>query len=302
MKFFLLTFFFISFLNAGEKVALLIGNTDYKFQPLSNPVNDVRAISRTLIEIGFHKKNVTVLENVSKVEIEKALYTFNQRAASAEIALIYFSGHGMQVNNKNYMFPARTTATKPVDLFGLVDLNYFIQSASSAKYGIILVDACRTNPLVKYFQNQQYNTNGKNIKKGTKGLGQIDTKQNKGEFIIGFATSIGNTADDGVGKTSPYAKALVKNIKKDLEIRKVLGEVGKDVQKEYPHQNPIVKFTLGKEDVCLTGECKNSSTTIQSNTGIIINGGTFYKGVSNHIGDIHYNTPIKVNIKEKDKK
>jgi len=260
MRFFLLIFFFMSVLNAGEKVALLIGNTDYKFQPLSNPVNDVRDINKTLIEIGFKKENVMVLENASRNEIIKALFSLRRKANQAEIALVYFSGHGMQVNNNNYLFPANTTAIKESDLDNLVDLNLFIESANSAKYGIILIDACRTNPLVKYFQKEQYNINKKNEQKRKKGLGQIDVKQVIGEFIIGFATSAGNTADDGIGKNSPYAEALIKNLKEDLEIRKVLGEVGKDVQKKHPYQNPIVKFTLGKEDVCLTGKCRDKKT------------------------------------------
>ena len=62
----------------------------------------------------------------------------------------------MQVNNINYMFPAKTKVTKPIHLKKLVDLEMFIESASSAKYGIILVDACRNNPLVKYFQNGRH--------------------------------------------------------------------------------------------------------------------------------------------------
>jgi len=252
MKFFLLTFFFVSFLNAGEKVALLIGNTDYTFQPLSNPVNDVRAISRTLIEIGFHKNNVMVLENISKVEIEKALYAFSQRAASSEIALIYFSGHGMQVNDSNYMFPANTTATNPLDLMGLIDLNYFIQSASSAKYGIVLVDACRNNPLIQYFRNGQHK--GSTAKRG---LGQVSPKRK--EILIGFATDTGNTANDGTGDNSPYAKALTDNLKLNLDIRMVLGQVGIDVSElTNNEQNPILKSTLGRYSVCLTGNCQNN--------------------------------------------
>ena len=326
MKFFLLTFFFISFLNAGERVALLIGNTDYKFQPLSNPVNDVRAISRTLIEIGFHKKNVTVLENVSKVEIEKALYTFNQRAASAEIALIYFSGHGMQINNSNYMFPANTTATNPLDLMGLVDLNYFIQSASSAKYGIVLVDACRNNPLIQYFRNGQHK--GSTAKRG---LGQVSPKRE--QILIGFATDTGNTANDGIGDNSPYAKALIDNLKLNLDIRMVLGQVGIDVSELTKNgQNPILKSTLGRYSVCLTGKCtndledevqrlKNENKNLKSkNTqtedkekeeidkstngiyGVSITAGTVYGNVSVHTGDNIYGTQVETNIDKKDKK
>jgi len=224
----------MSVLNAGEKVALLIGNTDYKFQPLSNPINDVRAIKKTLIEIGFKEKNVMVLENTSREEIINALFSLRQKATQAEIALVYFSGHGMQVNNNNYLFPANTTATTPLDLMGLVDLNYFIDSTSSAKYGVILVDACRNNPLVNYFQYGKHK--GSTAKRG---LGQVNPKRK--EVIIGFATDAGNTANDGKGNNSPYAKALTRNLKLNLDIRMVLGQVGLDVAEETnSEQNPIL--------------------------------------------------------------
>ncbi len=246
MRLILLLLLAFNLLNA-KKIALLIGNSDYSFQPLSNPLNDVNGIYKTLREIGFESSNIKVLKNASKTKMEKALANFSQRATSAEIALVYFSGHGMQVNNTNYMFPAHTTAEKPVDLFGLVNLDYFIQSATSAKYGIILVDACRNNPLVKYFQKGKH--------KGTsskKGLGQVTPTA--GQVVIGFATGAGDTAEDGRGRMSPYAKALANRLKeRNKDITKVLGLVALDVAKNHD-QNPIIRTNLAY-DVCLSGNC-----------------------------------------------
>ena len=209
MRLWMMILLMTSFLNAGDKIALLIGNSDYKFQPLKNPLNDVDGIYQTLDEIGFD--NIKILKNASKSQMETALANFSQRAGIAEIALVYFSGHGMQVGNTNYMLPAKTHPQKPVDLYGLVNLDYFIQSASSAKYGIILVDACRNNPLVKYFQSGRHK--GDSAKKG---LGQVTPKS--GQVVIGFATSAGATADDGNKGMSPYAKALTKNLKLNIDI------------------------------------------------------------------------------------
>jgi hypothetical protein len=237
----------------AKKIALLIGNSDYSFAPLANPLNDVDGIYQTLKEIGFDISQRDVLKNASQSKMQKALANFSQRAKDAEIALVYFSGHGMQVNNKNYMFPARTTATKPVDLFGLVDLDYFIQSASSAKYGIILVDACRNNPLVKYFQN------GRNKGTGTKGLGQVEPTN--GKVVVGFATSAGDTADDGIGKMSPYATALANRLKEKDDIRNVLGKVADDVSKNY-EQNPIYNSNLDSS-VCLSGNYDKQVNTVK---------------------------------------
>ena len=251
MKFFLLFFLFIGSLSA-ERVALLIGNTQYEFQPLSNPVHDVRAIEKKLIEIGFKTKNIKTLTNASQIEIQKALLAFKKRASKSEIALIYFSGHGIQVNNENFLFPANTTAQSELDLMGLIKLNYFIDSASSAKYSVVLIDACRNNPLVNNFQIQ-----GKKGSTAKRGLGQVNPKRK--EVIIGFATDEGNIANDGKGNNSPYAKAFIENLTLNLDIRKVLGQVGIDVQKATNYtQNPIAKSTLGRYSVCLTGCCKNN--------------------------------------------
>lgn len=240
----LLLLFILTFnLLYAQKIALLIGNNDYSFQPLDNPLNDVDGIKDTLDEIGFD--SIKVLKNVSKTKMENELANFSQKAQDAEIAFIYFSGHGMQVNNTNYMLPARSNPQKPVDLWGLVNLDYLIQSATSAKYGIVLVDACRNNPLVKYFQNGKH--------KGTsakKGLGQVTPTV--GQVVIGFATSAGDTADDGSGSMSPYAKALGVRLKESDDIRNILGKVAIDVSSSY-EQNPIYRANLA-ESVLLSNQ------------------------------------------------
>ncbi len=251
MRLLLILLLTLNLLNA-QKIALLIGNSDYSFSPLKNPTHDVDGIAQTLREIGFKRSDIKILKNASKTQMESALANFSQKAQSAEIALIYFSGHGMQVNNTNYLFPARTTATKPIHLRTLVDLNYFIESATSAKYGIILIDACRDNPLVKYFNNG---------KKGSvhKGLGQVEPTV--GQMVIGFATSAGDTADDGNGNMSPYAKALKERLKTpNKDISKVLGLVALDVSKEY-NQNPIYRANLAY-DVCLSGSCREQEVKV----------------------------------------
>ncbi|MEA1953791.1 MAG: caspase family protein [Campylobacterota bacterium] len=226
----------VSYVFAQNKIALLIGNDDYSFSPLSNPLNDVDGIVKTLSEIGFKDLDIKVIKNASKSKMETALANFSEKARNAEIALVYFSGHGMQVNNTNYMLPAKTNPQKPVDLFGLVDLDYFIQSATSAKYGIVLVDACRDNPLIKYFQNGKHK--GASAKKG---LGQVTPTD--GQVVIGFATSAGDTADDGTGNMSPYATALSNRLKENDDIRNILGKVANDVSKKY-EQSPIYRANL----------------------------------------------------------
>jgi len=100
-----------------------------------------------------------------------------------------------------------------------------------------LVDACRDNPLVKYFQNGKHK--GTNAKKG---LGQVTPTV--GQVVIGFATSAGDTAEDGNGNMSPYAKALSVRLKEpNKDITKVLGLVALDVSAKY-EQHPIIRTNL----------------------------------------------------------
>lgn len=251
-------------LYSQSKVALLIGNSEYE-KPLKNPINDIEAIKRTLLSIGFKKGDIEMLKNASKERIEKTLFRFNQKVSKSDISFIYFSGHGMQNDNKNYLFPANTKVTRRLDLRGLVELDFLIQSASGAKYGIVLIDACRNNPLIDSFQKSLYR--GEFIKKG---LGQIKPPK-RAELIIGFATEVDNFASDGNGRNSPYVEALVKNLKLNLDIRNVLGQVGLDVSTATGNQqNPILKSTLGRNSVCLTGDCNNQvhqeSQKIESET------------------------------------
>ena len=249
----------MSLLNAGEKVALLIGNTDYKFKPLSNPVNDVRAIKKTLIEIGFKKENVMVLENASRREIIDALLLFRKKVKKVEIAFLYFSGHGIQVDNQNYLFPANSTAKNYLDLENLIKLNSFINSTTPAKYEVILIDACRTNPLTKYFEETKSKGGTETQKRG---LGQVKASQSE-QVIIGFATQAGSVASDGKQNNSPYAKALIKNLKLNLEIRPILGQVRREVSKATKGtQNPIYDDSIGLDGVCLTGVCTGESSNI----------------------------------------
>jgi len=121
-----------------------------------------------------------------------------------------------------------------------------------------LVDACRDNPLVKYFQNGKHK--GTNAKKG---LGQVTPTV--GQVVIGFATSAGDTADDGNGNMSPYAKALSVRLKEpNKDITKVLGLVALDVQKNHK-QYPIYRANLAY-DVWLYGGDKQTNYLLDDAT------------------------------------
>lgn len=239
-----------------KKVALLIGNRDYiqKDLQLSSPIKDIEAISEALISIGFE---VIPVENGSKEAIKKSLREFDTQAQKADIALIYYSGHGLQAfdidNQKmeNYIIPIDADVQTLGDLDELIKLNQLIYYSygSDKTKSIVLIDACRDNPLYAKFREAS--------KSGTytKGLAQPVT--NRQDILIGFATQSNRVAKDGQGDLSPYAQAIRDNITKNIDIRIVLGKVREDVlQNTENSQEPETISKLGGTEVCLSGACR----------------------------------------------
>ena len=256
-----LTFLFlllINLLNANTKIALLIGNQDYNKPSLElkNPINDIETIEETLESIGFE---VELLKDATKREMEDGLDEFYKRAEGVDIALVYFSGHGLQVFDVdtdrvvNYLLPIEANVQRLRDLKNLIRLDSVVSDSSSAKKSIILIDACRDNPLYDEIAHI-FRKHGVKSASVNKGLGQIDFKTN--DVLIAFATTSNHTANDGDGEISPYAKALSRNLQKSADISLVLRDVRDDVLVSTNHeQEPvIIKNTLSGK-VCLSGDC-----------------------------------------------
>ena len=248
----------LNILDANSKIALLIGNQDYDKASLQlkNPINDIEAIEETLEKIGFE---VELLKDASKREMEDELDDFYKRADGAEIALIYFSGHGLQVFDVdtdrviNYLLPIEANVKRLRDLKDLIRLDRVVIDSSSAQKSIVLIDACRDNPLYDEIA-KIFRKHGTKSTSVSKGLGQIDFKTN--DVLIAFATTSNNTANDGRGDLSPYAKALSDNLQKSADISLVLRDVRDDVLVSTNNeQEPvIIKNTLSGK-VCLSGDC-----------------------------------------------
>jgi tetratricopeptide (TPR) repeat protein len=214
--------FVVSFLvaSAGEaaaekKVALVIGNDAYVSQArLDNPSNDARIIAAELKKIGFNLVGGGALVDLDKVATDRMVDAFGAMAQDADIALFYFSGHGMQIDGTNYLIPVDLGQFSRTNV-GLRTLNADLVSKamSKARLKMLLLDACRTNPFHP----------DKDVVGG--GLAQM---QAPAGTIIGFATQPNTTATQGVpGGTSPYAAALALYLKQDgLELFAMLNEVG----------------------------------------------------------------------------
>lgn len=258
MKLLIMVIFFFNLLYA-EKIALLIGNKDY-YKPsliLKNPINDIEAIADTLEGIHFE---VILLKNASKRQMEDALDTFYHKVEGVEIALVYFSGHGLQVYDIdtdrviNYLLPIEAKVKKLRDLNKLIRIDRLVSETSSAKNAVILIDACRDNPLYDEISTifRKYGTKSTAVNKG---LGQIDFKTNN--VLIAFATTSNRTASDGEDEElSPYAKGLSRHLHESEDISLVLRNVRNDVllSTKQVQEPVIVKNTLNGK-VCLSGSC-----------------------------------------------
>ncbi|MCA0343591.1 MAG: caspase family protein, partial [Proteobacteria bacterium] len=208
---------------AARKAALLIGNATYAAPAteLKNPPNDITAMKATLETAGFE---VTVLENAGRAAMSQALAGFEEKVAGADIGLIYYSGHGIEVSGDNFLIPvdAKLASDRDVkyETILLDDLLHALAGATKLK--LVLLDACRDNPFLTSMKRPS--TRGI----PTRGLARVDSAESN--MLIGYATAPGDVALDGDGAMSPYAAALSRHlVTPGLEIEAALRAVAKDV-------------------------------------------------------------------------
>ncbi|WP_439627217.1 endolytic transglycosylase MltG [Shinella sp.] len=242
--------------QAAVKVALLIGNAAYadSASTLRNPPNDVAALRSVLEAADFE---VTVVENAGRAAMSRALSEFSETAAQAEIGLIYYSGHGIEMNGENFLMPVDATLESDVDVeYETVALGKLVDALSGVKkFKLVLVDACRDNPLFSKMKRPL--TRGG----ATKGLARIESTQSN--LLIGFATSPGEIALDGEGDSSPYASALARHlVTPGREVEVVLRSVAKDVfEATKGKQRPYITGSLF-ETVILGREAEEAPATV----------------------------------------
>ncbi len=127
-------------------VALVIGNSDYRIGALKNPVNDARAVADTLRTLGF---DVTLRENTSLRDMIESFRKFSLTARSARVRVLYYAGHGVQVQGRNYLLPVDTEIHGEDEMAAKsADLNELIERLGAMAQGIniVILDACRNNP------------------------------------------------------------------------------------------------------------------------------------------------------------
>ena len=216
---------------AQDRIALVIGNSDYQEQPLNNPTNDASDISDALSSLGF---DVDLRLNASQEDIEDAVSIFTKRLKKGAVGLFYFSGHGVQHEGSNYLIPigAMPRISAPDHLrYKAVDVGYVLGAMEQAEnsFNIVILDACRNNPFKSFARFKSF---AHSMQKGLKRMPGIEGT------IIAYATSPGNVALDGVGsRNSPYTKSLIENLKEpNVPVEIMFKQVRKDVRSETSNQ------------------------------------------------------------------
>ncbi|MEH2566595.1 caspase family protein [Bradyrhizobium sp. AZCC 2289] len=231
---------------AEKRVALVIGNSNYQnVAALTNPANDATAIAETLRKASFDV--VESRRDLKYMEMRRALRDFTDKARGADIAVIYFAGHGLEVDGVNYVVPVDATLERDADVDDeAIALNRILFAAEPAtKLRLIILDACRDNPFAKKMK--------RTIASRSLGRGLVGVEANRPNTFIAFAAKEGSTAADGDGTNSPFSAALVKHLTRPgLDIRKAFGFVRDDVMNATGNQQePYTTNSLGGNDVAL---------------------------------------------------
>tara|TARA_B100002052_G_scaffold287977_1_gene303574 strand:+ start:34 stop:2340 length:2307 start_codon:yes stop_codon:yes gene_type:complete len=217
----LLFFISISLFSQEEKrLALVIGNANYDKGELKNPVNDARLIASTLDSLDF---DVILKENLAtKRDMTTAIREFGSKRSDYDVAFVYYAGHGIQVDDENFLLPTEEIFEEEFDV---LDYGVSVQNimrylrAQTNEVNILILDACRDNPF-------ESNWNTTRSLKGS-GLAKIPAPTGS---LIAFSTDSGQTAPDGDGDNSTYTVSLAKNmLLEDTSIDQVFRNVRAEV-------------------------------------------------------------------------
>lgn len=202
-----------------RRVALVIGNADYKIGKLINPANDARAIHGALTKLDFQVASHPLIDQGLR-ETRRAIAEFRQIAQGADIAIVYFAGHGVEIDGQNYLVPAdavlgdvKFVRAECVALSELLD-----ELEGITRLRLIILDACRNNP----YKDQQPFHMGQRALSG--GLSSIAPAPNT---LVLYAAKHASTARDGPpGANSPFVQALLQYLMEPgLELKALIGHV-----------------------------------------------------------------------------
>jgi uncharacterized caspase-like protein len=209
-----------------RRVALVVGNSAYEQSPrLENPKNDATDIASSLRRLGFQ-----VMEglDLNKAAFDAKIREFTAALRGADVGVLFYAGHGLQVAGHNYLVPidAQLTTAEALDV-EMVGLDFIHQTMErEAETSILFFDACRDNP----FSRNLARALGTRSSEIGRGLAPVE---NGVGTLISFSTQPGNVALDGKGRHSPYSSALLKQLNtSNDDVSSMLIDVRNEVMKE----------------------------------------------------------------------
>ena len=214
----------------GRRVALVIGNGAYAHvKTLPNPPNDARAIARSLRDIGF-----TVSEglDLDRDTMQTTIHDFLREAARSQIAVVYYAGHGVQVDGRNYLVPVDIefkAGARMID--AMVDMDTIMAGLDDQiRTNILILDACRNNPMAPQVASAGP-SRGIEAGSGLAAPTSLGSGSTLGAgTLIAFATAPGQVALDGEGANSPFSAALTRHVgTPGLEVQQMLTRVRAEV-------------------------------------------------------------------------
>jgi formylglycine-generating enzyme required for sulfatase activity len=231
---------------ADRRIALVIGNSAYEtVPPLANPANDATAMAEMFRHAGFEAVDLKI--NLKATEMRRALRDFSDDARNADFAIVYFAGHGIEIQGTNYLIPIDAVLERDIDAFDeAIPLDRLLSVIEPARQlRLVILDACRDNPFAKTMKHAVAS------RAVERGLAKVEPMSPN--TLIAYAAKAGSTAADGTSNNSPFTSALVKYLPTPgLDLRMAFGFVRDDVMKVTRNrQEPFIYGSLGGNDVAL---------------------------------------------------
>ncbi len=233
----------------AKRVALVLGNGAYEHTvQLPNPANDAEQMAAKLKALGFE---VVAGQDQTYGEMRRSVMDFAKKAYGADIAILFYAGHGLQVAGQNHLVPIDATIEDETSLdFETITVDFIMrQMSKDVKVQMVFLDACRDNPLARTLARRMGPSRSGSIGAG---LAEIKIQETGGEgSVIAFATSPGDVALDGDGANSPFTSALIRHIDTpnasiQTVMTRVTGEVYEETEKK---QRPWVNASLIGESI-----------------------------------------------------
>ena len=219
--------------SEGRRLALLIGNADYTFAPLKNPLNDANDLGDRLSSLGFETK---VIANPGYGRFRSEIRSFYQEVSKdpENISVFYYAGHAVQMNNVNFLIAVDSRISDQQSLIdGSISINDLLRdmALTSNLQNLVILDACRDNPFKTIStadQSRGLEMPDDAIRDLQQGLAPVEAPAGT---IIAYATAPGGVAKDGKGRNGTYTRYLLEHLDEQRPVEEVFKRVRKDVVK-----------------------------------------------------------------------